>query len=309
MGRPHVGRARVPHLTHPDPRPTHTPPCQCPPTHTCPPNITDLSVPLSQAGCEAHRGRLPFQGCQLLAPEGANATVGLPEVVAQGLSVMITAGFPIRLPAQLPTYPSFTGTPGLGVAGLSIQCAATVIPGSCVVANAVLAMALCTSMPDCRSVTVFTTGGGRPQRTGQVPTPGSQHAYSMQAVPAQNVWSPAVLQCPGVDGYPGPVAFLSSETMSPDNSFWAPTVYSLSRISGSSAVGGAYAWLASGPWPAQCIPEALPQGCNVQHSTGACHCAAPLPAGNKPCWRATTHLTGMAALATTTPWACRPRTS
>ena len=122
----------------------------------CPAPIVPL--PALQAGCAGPTGLLAHQACALLAPHLAGPTVGLPEVAEQGPGVQVTGGFPVRLPAQLLTDPGFTNTPAQGVAGADIRCEGSVIPGRCAFALVPHATLACTHIPDCRSVTVYTTG-------------------------------------------------------------------------------------------------------------------------------------------------------
>lgn len=129
---------------------------------TTPPPIpyTPLLVRWMQEGCPTPAGRLNNLGCMLLAPAGGNATGGSPELAEpQGNVVQVTSGFPVRLPLMI-TYPTFTTLAAMGVAGADVQCSQSLVAGRCAFSSPLYAASFCSFMSACRTVNVFTTGGG-----------------------------------------------------------------------------------------------------------------------------------------------------
>ena len=66
------------------------------------------------------------------------------------------AGFPIRVPPlELPGYSTRTAQ---GMQGVDFECGVSIQPGACVVPSAMDGAMICSFIPECRSVVVFTNG-------------------------------------------------------------------------------------------------------------------------------------------------------
>eukprot|EP00887_Chlorella_sp_A99_P001028 scaffold14.g1028.t1 len=201
------------------------------------------------AGCATPNGTLAQGGCRLLMPKANDTLGGVPEVVAQVAGV--TSGFPLEIDSQALAYPGLSTTVGMGVAGAALQCGNTsLVEGACVVRSALEANNMCTdTLPACRSVTVFEDGEGR-EATGPLPFESAEAACCRERAryaallpagggergggarpPRRATPASALHLCTGIGGLPGPLAVLSTTSGLPSSSFWAPTVYSLSKNS------------------------------------------------------------------------------